>query len=144
IDIADETHPVVIAKLKLEIQMPENRGLADRETNWNNEHGGIAPFGYNTHYCNTDRTDGPTILACSTFESGLPVFAIRGVHGRGQSACYHPGGDGRRGPGSFGGTPGGYASAQPRIIPERHEIWFTDQGRGVYIIRLTNESWPAS
>lgn len=30
-----------------------------------------------------------------------------------------------------------------RIIPQRQEIWFTDQDRGVYIIRLTNGSWPA-
>jgi len=140
VDIADETHPVVISKLKLEIQMPENRGLAASETNWNNEHGGFIPFGYNSHYCNTDRTDDPTMLACSTFESGLRIFDIRDLHAPREIAYYNPGGDGQRAPGSFGGTTGGYTSAQPHIVPDRHEIWFTDQDRGLYIIRLADTS----
>jgi len=143
IDIADEAHPVVVSKLKLEIQMPGNRGLAASETNWNNEHGGAIPFGYNTHYCSTDRTDDPAVLACSTFESGLRIFDIRDVHAPREIAYFNPGGDGQRAPGSFGGTTGGYASAQPHLIADRHEIWFSDQDRGVYIVRLTNGSWPA-
>ena len=143
IDIADETKPVVVSKLKLAIQMPEHLELAKSETNWNNEHGGQIPFGYNTHYCNTDRTADPTILACSTFESGLRVFDIRDVRAPREIAYFNPGGDGRRAPGSFGGTTGGYTTAQPRVIPQRQEIWFTDQDRGVYTIRLTNGSWPA-
>jgi hypothetical protein len=143
VDIADETKPFVVSKLRLEIQMPENLELANRETNWNNEHGGQIPFGYNTHYCNTDRTEDPTILACSTFESGLRVFDIRDVRAPREIAYFNPGGDGRRAPASFGGTTGGYTTAQPRIIPQRQEIWFTDQDRGVYIIRLSNGSWPA-
>ena len=42
----------------------------------------------------------------------------------------------------FGGTYSGYTSAQPRIVPERGEIWFTDQDRGFYVVRCTNNTWP--
>jgi hypothetical protein len=45
-------------------------------------------------------------------------------------------------PASFGGTYSGYTSAQPRIIRERGEIWFTDQDRGFMIVRFTNGTWP--
>lgn len=32
---------------------------------------------------------------------------------------------------------------QPPLIADRRQIRFTDQDRGLYIIRLTNGSWPA-
>ena len=41
-----------------------------------------------------------------------------------------------------GGTTSGYTSAQPRIIADRGQIWFTDQDRGFYIVRFTNGAWP--
>lgn len=122
IDISDETNPRVVSKLKIEIQMPENRELAASETGYNHEGGGQLPFGYNSHYCNTDRIHEPTILACSNFQSGLRVFDIRDVHHPREVAYFNPGGDGRRRPGSFGGTTGGYTSAIPRINSEHHEI----------------------
>ncbi len=142
IDITDERNPVGVSKLKLEIQMPEHRARAAEETNWNDERGGQFPFGYNSHYCNVDRIADPTIAACSNFESGLRVFDIRDLTAPREIGYFNPGGAGTRAPGSFGGTTGGYASAQPRIIPERGEIWFTDQDRGLYVVRFTNGAWP--
>lgn len=142
IDVSDETKPRVVSKLKLEIQMPHNKALAASETTYNNENGGMFPFGYNSHYCNTDRVENPTILACSNFESGLRVFDIRDVHAPREIAYFNPGGDGTRSPGSWGGTTSGYTSAQPRIIAERSEIWFTDHDRGFYVVRFTNGTWP--
>jgi hypothetical protein len=142
IDVSNETKPRVVSKLKLEIQMPENGELAHREVSYNNENGGMFPFGYNSHYCNTDRLEEPTILACSNFESGVRVFDIRNIAAPREIAYFNPGGDGTRSPGSWGGTTSGYTSAQPRIVAERGEIWFTDHDRGFYVVRFTNGAWP--
>jgi hypothetical protein len=143
IDVTDERNPRVVSKLKLEIQMPENRDLARREAfTYNNENGGLYPFGYNSHYCSADRLIDPTILACANQESGLRVFDIRDVRAPREIAYFNPGGNGIRAPGSWAGTTSGYVGAQPRIIAERGEIWFTDQDRGFYIVRFTNGTWP--
>ena len=145
IDIADEHHPRVIAKLKTEIQMPDKLAVANADTRRPPyEHHGRVPgsFGYDAHYCNTDRVSDPTIVACSEFQSGLRVFDIRDVHHPREIAYYNPGGDDHAAPGSFGGTYSGYTSAQPRIISQRGEIWFTDQDRGFYVVRFSNGVWP--
>lgn len=143
IDASDESNPRVVSKLKLEIQMPENRDLAHRETvGYKTENGGQFPLGYNSHYCSLDRPVDPSIVACSNFQSGLRVFDIRDLGAPREIGYYNAGGDGVRRPGSFGGTTGGFASAQPRIVTERGEIWFTDQDRGFFVARFTNGAWP--
>lgn len=145
IDVSDETKPRVVSKLKTEIQMRESLDAANRDTRRpGKEDGGLIPgsFYYDSHYCNVDRDIDPTILACSNFQSGLRIFDIRDVRRPREIAYYNPGGDGTRAPASFGGTYAGYTSAQPRIVPERGEIWFTDQDRGFYVVRFTNGAWP--
>jgi hypothetical protein len=144
IDIADEGRPRVVTKLKTEIQMPENLETGDRDTRRPpKENNGVnLAFGYDAHYCNLDRPVDPTIAACSEFQSGLRVFDIRDVHRPREIAYFNPGGDGTAAPGSHGGTFSGFTSAQPRVIPERGEIWFTDQDRGFYVVRFTNDTWP--
>lgn len=147
IDIADEHRPRVITKLKTEIQMPENLETANRDTRRPpKENNGRVPgsFGYDSHYCNIDRPVEPTIVACSEFQSGLRVFDIRDVYHPREIAYLNPGGDGTAAPAGFGGTYSGYTSAQPRIIAERSEIWFTDQDRGFYVVRFANATWPFS
>jgi len=146
IDIADERRPRVLTKLKTEIQMPENLETANRDTRrLPTEDNGVVPgsFGYDSHYCSLDRTLDPTIVACSEFQSGLRVFDIRDVRHPKEIAYFNPGGDGHAAPGSFGGTYAGFTSAQPRIVPERGEIWFTDQDRGFYVVRFANGAGPA-
>jgi hypothetical protein len=145
IDIANEHRPRVLTKLKTEIQMPENLETANGDTRrLPQENNGRVPgsYGYDSHYCNIDRPFDPTIVACSEFQSGLRVFDIRDVHHPREIAYFNPGGDGHAAPGSFGGTYAGYTSAQPRIIPERGELWFTDQDRGFYVVRFANGAWP--
>jgi hypothetical protein len=145
IDIGDERRPRVLTKLKTEIQMPENLDTANRDTRRPpKENNGRAPgtFGYDSHYCSLDRAVDPTIVACSEFQSGLRVFDIRDVRHPSEIGYFNPGGDGNAALGSFGGTYSGYTSAQPRIIPERGEIWFTDQDRGFYVVRFANRAWP--
>lgn len=145
IDVDDERHPRVLSKLKTEIQMPDQLAVANRDTRRPPvEDNGLIPgtFGYDAHYCSIDRVVDPTIVACSEFQSGLRVFDIRDVDRPREIAYYNPGGNGKRAPGSFGGTYGGYTSAQPRILPDRGEIWFTDQDRGFYVVRFTDRAWP--
>lgn len=145
IDISDETRPRVVSKLKTEIQMPQNRAQADSEIiRPPKENGGKVPFGYNTHYCRTDQPDEPTILVCSTFQSGVRVFDIRNILRPREIAYFNPGGDGTYATGGFGGTYSGYTSADPRILVKDGEaqLWFTDHDRGFYVVRFTNSTWP--
>jgi len=144
IDVSNERRPGVLTKLKTEIQMPENLETANRDTRRppKENNGRLLAFGYDSHYCNLDRSVDPTIVACSEYQSGLRVFDIRDIRRPREIAYFNPGGDGTAAPGGFGGTFSGFTSAQPRIIPERGEIWFTDQDRGFYVVRFTNGTWP--
>ena len=143
IDVADAARPRVLTKLKTEIQMPENLETANRDTRRapKENNGRLGAYGYDSHYCNVDRPVDPTIAACSEYQSGLRVFDIRDVRRPREIAYFNPGGDGAAAPGGFGGTFSGFTSAQPRIIPERGEIWFTDMDRGFYVVRFANGVW---
>ena len=67
IDVADETKPRVVAKLKLEIQMPAN-GSRAAET-------GTSGFGYNTHYCGVPQRTDPGIALDVVAGTARPVAA---------------------------------------------------------------------
>ena len=143
IDVSDPAAPRIVSKLKLEIQMPQNRSRAEASTHGSAKDGTgpFAPFGYNSHYCNVDRERDPTILVCANVESGIRVFDIREIRRPREIAYFNPGGDGVRRPGSFAGATSSYVVTQPRVLPNG-EIWFTDQDRGLYIVRFTNAAWP--
>jgi hypothetical protein len=135
IDIGDEVHPKVIAKLKLEIQLPANQTVASSETS--------SSFGYNGHYCGVPQRAEPGILGCSYFESGVRFFDIRDPYHPKEIAYFNPGGVPGPRPGSQrGGGTSGYTSAQVRFVKNSAEAWFTDQDKGFYVVRLTNGVWP--
>jgi hypothetical protein len=150
IDISDERRPVIVSKLKTEIQMPANYDKFREGRDYNREHGGAVveptastpPFGYNTHYCSVDRQDDPTILACSNFMSGVRIFDIRNFAAPQEIAYYNPGGDGKAMPGSYGGHTAAYTTAAPRIIEETGEIWFTDMDAGFFVTKFLEGVWP--
>lgn len=72
IDLADETAPVVVADLRLEVNEP-----AARATDQADDPGADNPAqGYAGHYCSVPRRDDPGIVACSFIASGLRVFDI--------------------------------------------------------------------
>jgi hypothetical protein len=145
IDITDEKTPTVISKVKTEIMMPENADRAFKEIqgfrNGKYEYGGDLKFGYNIHYCNIDKKIDPTMLACSGFESGMRLYDIRDVHNPKELGYYNPGGDGTHMPGGWCGTYSGYTAAMPQFEPTKHQIWFTDQCRGFYVVEPTNGTW---
>ena len=143
IDITDLENLEVVAKLKTEIMMPENadEAAADIFRPPYEVGGTFIPFGYNFHYCNLDRLDNPAMLACSAFNQGVRVFDIRDLAKPKEIAYFNPGGDGTLQPGSWGGTYSGYPTAMPQFVPERKELWITDQDRGLFVLRFTNGSW---
>ena len=71
IDISDETAPEVVTHIQLDIQRPENAALRVEDTARN------GAFSYEAHYCDVDRVENPTALACGYFQSGIRVFDIR-------------------------------------------------------------------
>ncbi len=140
IDISDETNPVVISKMKLEIDMPEAAELREADIDVNES------FQYQGHYCDVDRRVEPSVLGCSYFWSGVRIFDIRDPYNPREIAYYNPGGraDEAVGPGSQvgPGAKAGYTTGQVRFIPERSEVWFTDQRHGFLVTRITNGVWP--
>lgn len=142
IDITDKQKLEVISKIKTEIMMPANAEKAAEDLYRPPfEIAGIIPFGYNFHYCNLDRVDNPAMLVCSAFNQGVRVFDVRDVREPKEIAYFNPGGDGTLQPGSFGGTYSGFPAAMPQFVPERKEIWITDQDRGLFVLRFTNGAW---
>jgi len=89
IDIEDETQPVLLSKLKLEVHDPANCSqvlndfapdIADFES-----------YGYSSHYCSVDRKVEPRMLACGYLGAGLRVFDIRNPREPREIAYYKPG-----------------------------------------------------
>lgn len=150
IDISDETKPVVVSKLKLEIQMP---AAADAATADCANSGAF--FCYEAHYCSVDQAINPTALACGYFESGLRVFDIRDPLKPTEIAYYNPPAQvGRKlqltGSEHLNGALVGtstddttdWCSSQPRFVKERGELWATCQDNGFMVLKFTNGSWP--
>lgn len=117
IDISDETNPVVVSKLKLEVHMPGINEVANVGVN------------NNAHYCGVPRRHEPEVTAC-TFRggSGVRLFDIRDP--------YHPKEL------AYINYPDSYVGTTVHLIPERGEAWFADQRHGFFVIRFTNGVWP--
>jgi hypothetical protein len=88
IDITDETNPVIVAKLRLEVSDPANCAVMLNDPP---EVGGAIP-GYNEERCVTDRPNNPTMLACAFQMAGLRVFDIRDLSHPKEIAYWKPGG----------------------------------------------------
>ena len=86
IDISDETTPIIVNEIVLEIQQPEYAELRASETN------DEGVFGYESHYCDVDYLENPTALACGYFQSGIRVFDIRNPLDIQEIAYFNPGG----------------------------------------------------
>lgn len=84
IDMSDEALPDVVAKIKLEINLPQNIDTAVGSSM------GGSVFAYESHYCAADRPDNPTALACSWVSSGIRVFDVRDRANIREIAYYNP------------------------------------------------------
>jgi hypothetical protein len=84
IDIADETHPVVVRRYEMEINRPSSVFARNADTHAS----GI--FGYEAHYCSVDRADDPTLLACGYTQEGIRVFDVKDVLAPREIAYFNP------------------------------------------------------
>lgn len=146
IDISDETRPLVISKLKLEIHMPENAELAAADV----ANTGI--FGYQAHYCGVDREEETTALACAFFHSGVRVFDIRDPMKPREIAYFNPpaqtgknlelAGSEHANSNPANELTADWCSSPPRFVAERGELWLSCQDNGFMTLGFTNGSWP--
>ena len=151
IDISDETKPVVVSKLKLEIHLPAAADFVAADCQ-----GEGSLFCYEAHYCSVDQKINPTALACGYFNSGLRVFDIREPLKPREIAYYNPPAQvGKKAQltgsehqnGALAGaavteTTADWCSSQPRFVKERGELWATCQDNGFMVLKFTNGVWP--
>lgn len=84
LDMTNPAQPAIASILRLEIQQPEKVALRQQDLTDN----GL--FGYEAHYCEVDRADNPTALACGFFQSGVRVFDIRDPLNAKEIAYFNP------------------------------------------------------
>ena len=133
IDIADETAPVVLSDLRLEVHEPENRDAIAGDP------GASLPVqGYAGHYCNIPTRVNPDIAACSMIVSGLRIFDIRDPARPREVAYFIAPIKPRLTPGFEASA---WAMSSPSFVPERKEIWYSDGFGGFYVVRVTNGVW---
>jgi hypothetical protein len=137
IDISDETQPIVVAQLRLEVHDPANclQMLGDPSNT-----------GYNSHYCTFDRDRNPRMMACSYMKAGIRVFDIRDPFRPREIAYYKP--PARRTqflPGSSqwsetADRTDDFAATEVRWVKHKGEthLWFASADNGFQIVRFTN------
>ncbi len=136
IDLADERHPRVVARIRLPVWDVKQRAGSQQDDPGAK---GVGQ-GYAAHYCNVPSRVDPGLLACSMLVSGLRVFDIRDpLHPREVAYVNKP---------ALGtdGDPidkGGWAMSSPAFVPQRHEIWYSDTASGFYVVRLSPQAWTA-
>jgi len=146
IDITDESNPHIIAKVMLEVDAPENcRAFLANPPDLGSAIPGPYPDGYSAERCNIDRTDNPTMLACSFQQAGLRVFDIRDLYHPKEIAYYKP--PALRTaflPGSFTWSPGADRTADrtagtPRFVKvgDELDLWTVSDGNGFQVLRFT-------
>lgn len=167
IDIGDETAPLEVSHIQLEIQRPEHKAVRERDT------AGNGLFGYDSHYCDVDRRDNPTALACGFFQSGIRVFDIRDPAAPREIAYFNPPAQsdararlgGSEHAAAYGLLPtllpsansvynylmtlgqlsdanlsADWCSSPPRFVGD--QLWVTCQDNGFMVLRFTNGAYP--
>jgi len=143
IDISDETKPVVVSKVALEVHNPANCGRVLPDLT------GLSIFTYGSHYCSVDDKKHATTLACGYFNSGIRVFDIRDPVRPKEIAYYNPAGTTTPSAGSnhtlgnnwVAGGPD-WCSAQVHLDKKSGTLWTTCQDNGLLTLRFTNGAWP--
>jgi hypothetical protein len=131
IDISDDTAPVVVSNIRLEVHQRENRAEVAGDPGTESATGGYAG-----HYCNVPRREEPGIVACSMLSSGLRVFDIRDPRAPKEIAYFvAPVTNAEEDNAAF---------SSPSFVPERNEIWYSDGSRGLFVLRVTNGAWNAA
>ena len=157
IDVGDETHPRIIAKLMLEVSDPANCQQQVSETpldscpgfepclgtNLPAESGSI---NYSEERCVADDPMNATMLACSFQNAGVRVFDIHDPYHAREIAYYKP-------PAvrtAFRPSSGSWSPGDDRTVDKvaawvrwhkagnQWELWFVSDGNGFQIVRFTD------
>lgn len=149
VDIGDEKRPKLVSKLQTEVMLPENcekvRADSAFVTTTGLTAGDVFPligsrvFLYDSHYCSTDRLHDPTIVACSSFGSGVRVYDIRDPRKPREIAYFNPGSV--KSPDGTAFTANA-AVARPVIRSDLGQIWFPDIAKGFHVIQFRDGVWP--
>lgn len=136
IDISDEQHPRVVSNLRLEVNQP----VGHHDAVAAGDPGTIDPAqGYAAHYCNIPQEIDPPIVACSFITSGLRVFDIRDPL-RPREVAYFVAPPNKAPENGYNGS--NFAMSKPAFDPQDREIWYSDGGSGLYVLRVDNNVWP--
>ena len=156
IDVTDPSHPVVTAKIQLDVHDPANCSAIETApvTASKNATTGVvttAPgfFGFSCHYCNVDDADNAKIAACNCFAAGLRIFDIHDPANIKEMAYYKPPAQGGKAlPGSNYQNASiptfdkkyDYATSKVSFPKDRGmttgDIWTTSQDNGFQVISL--------
>jgi hypothetical protein len=141
IDITDETKPVVVSKMQLEMNDPSKCDQVIPDL------AGLSGFTYGAHYCSVDNKQEATTLACGYFESGVRVFDIRDPLRPKEIAYYNPPAVTTPSPGSqnnrtaANGRPD-HCSAQVRLDATAGTLSTTCQDNGFLSLKFRTGVWP--
>ena len=156
IDVGDETHPRIIAKLMLEVNDPANCQQQLNETPSDFCPGGLCPgtnlpaasgsINYSEERCVANNPMNATMLACSFQNAGLRVFDIRDPFHAKEIAYYKPGAvrtafrpsSGSWAPGVDRTVDKVAAWVRWRKVGNDWELWFVSDGNGFQIVRFSD------
>jgi hypothetical protein len=145
IDVADEAHPIEVAKIQKEVDLPENCAQVALDTTV--QSGGLdqgdavylfasSVFMYDSHMCTPDRLHDPTILACSELGAGLRVFDIRDLLHPTEIAYYNTGTV------AAGDPTLDWAFARPVVRSDLGQIWWVTNLEGFKVAQFRAGVWP--
>jgi hypothetical protein len=154
IDVANERHPTIIAKLQLQVSAPAN---CQQQAHIPPDHcGGPCPgtnlparsgsINYSEERCVANIPMNATMLACSFQNAGVRVFDIRDPYHPKEIAYYKPGAvrtafrpsSGSWVPGADRTVDKVAAWVRWRKVGNDWELWFVSDGNGFQIVRFTN------
>jgi hypothetical protein len=143
LDLGDETKPVEVSKLMLEVHDPKNCAAVAPDIV------GLSIFTYGSHYCSVDNKKNATTLACGYFNSGIRVFDIRDPRRPKEVAYFNPAGVLTDSPGSnhnlgnnFRPGAADWCSAQVHLDAKKGTLWTTCQDNGVLVLKFRKSVWP--
>lgn len=137
IDITDETNPVEVSDIQLEVQQQNNcAAVAFDGTN------------YSAHYVGVDNIFNASLLFTTQYAAGLRVVDIRDPANPVEIAYFHPTPNPNAGPvtGSNGFASSGdmwdSIASYVRYRPGTGHIWITGFSSGFHVLELSNTAGP--
>ncbi|WP_454738770.1 LVIVD repeat-containing protein [Cupriavidus necator] len=129
-NLDDESNPVLVKKIILEVNDPKNCSLVAGEID--------STYGllYDSHMCSVDNRDEATTLVCSHFQSGIRVFDIREPANVKEVAYYNP--PSVAGPGKALPLCGAIST----LDASAGRLYSACGGIGVMSLKFTNSIWP--